>query len=755
MGKQIPISKTFTVAGKEYTLETGKLASLAHGSVMLRHGNTMLLATVVSDKTAKEGQSFFPLSVDYREKFAAAGRIPGNFFKREGRISDYEVLVSRLVDRAIRPLFPDHYRHETQVNVILFSGEKEVLPDALAGLAASAAFAVSDIPFDGPIAEVRVAKVDGEYIVNPTRSENDRATLDIIVAATAKDILMVEGEAQECSEKEFVEAIKIAHAAIKEMCQAQLELRELVGGLGKREVAPASSNEELKAKIWSLGWEAVCEIASKGSSKTERKAALEAVDEKIKAALLEAFGEDFCSENASLISNYLHKLQKEAIRDVVLSKGVRLDGRKTTEIRPIWCEVDYLPAAHGSAVFTRGETQSITTATLGTKLDEAMIDNAMDLYFDKFYLHYNFPSFCTGETKPNRAPSRREVGHGNLARRSVEQMMPVGYPYTVRVVSDILESNGSSSMATVCAASLSLMDAGVPLKRQIAGIAMGLISDEKGRVAILSDILGDEDHLGDMDFKVTGTENGICGCQMDIKIDGMPYELLETALEQARQGRLHILGEMNKALDEPRPDLKPHAPRIVVIEIDSEYIGAVIGTGGKVIQGIQKETGTVVNLEEVGKKGIITIASPNLDGIERARSIIKAIVFEPEAGTVFTGKVVKIMPFGCFVEFAPGKDGLVHVSELAWHRVNSVEEEGITEGDMLEVQYLGLDEKNGKYRFSRKALLPKPEGYVEPAPRERGPRRDDDDDRGPRRGGFDRRDDRRGGGGGGGRGPRR
>lgn len=738
MGKQTPIRKEFEMAGRTYVIETGKLADLADGSVMIRTGNTMMLATICADKKAKEGQSFFPLTVEYREKFSSAGRIPGNFFRRETRPSDYEVLISRLIDRACRPLFPDNYMCDTQLFVTLYSAEPDVAPDMLAAFAASCALSVSDVPFDGPISEVRVVKLNGEYLVNPTKEQQKAADLDVIVAATMRDILMVEGEASECQEEELVEAIKIAHTHIKIMCQAQIELREICGK-AKRAVDVLEEDLELKEEIKTLAKKKIYDIASAGSSKSERKEAFAKVDEETKAALLEKHGEESMAGKTAIVGRYLSKLNKETIREMMIADKKRLDGRKLDEIRPIWSEVDYLPSTHGSAIFSRGETQALASVTLGTKLDEAMNDQALALTFDRFLLHYNFPPFCTGEVKPSRGTSRREVGHGNLARRSLEMMMPENYPYTVRIISDVLESNGSSSMATVCAGSLALFDAGVPLGKAVSGIAMGLIADEKGNTAILSDILGDEDHLGDMDFKVTGTEKGICGCQMDIKIDGMPYELLIAALEQAKRGRLHILGQMNSTLNAPNEDLKPHAPRMVNLEVDSEYIGKIIGPGGKNIQGLQKETNTVITIEEVNNKGIVTISSANKENLDRAYNHIKIMTTEPEVGSVYEhAKVIKLMPFGAFVEFMPGKEGLVHVSEMKWERVNDPADV-VSEGDIIAVKYVGIDEKNGKMRLSMRALTDKPEGFVE-REREARPPRDNN--------GFGR--DNRGGGGGGG-----
>ena len=736
MGKQTPTRVSAQIAGQELILESGKLAALADGSVMLRVGDTMLLATAVSASEASPSASFFPLSVEYREKFAAAGRIPGNFFRREAKPSDYEVLVCRLVDRVIRPLFPDGYYHETQIFVTLLSGSAEVPTDALAATAASAALMASNIPFEGgPIAEVRVARIGGEFVINPTRTALATADMDFIIGGSLDSIVMVEGEAQECSEADMLEAIRVAHEAIKQQCQLQLELRKALGIEANRPVVQTEINAELKAFVenhCSQGIETVC---LGGLSKAERKAGFKAVEESLKAAALEKYGEEWLLTEAKTLSEYFHTCTRDVVRKTMLAKRVRLDGRQSDEIRNIWSEIDYLPTTHGSALFTRGETQSLTTVTLGSKLDEMMVDTAMELSFDKFFLHYNFPPFSTNEAKPVRGISRREVGHGNLARRSVARVLPKNYPYTVRIVSDILESNGSSSMATVCAASLALMDAGVPISSAVSGIAMGLITDNQGSYMVLSDILGDEDHLGDMDFKVTGTDKGICACQMDIKIDGLDYDMLAQALEQARRGRLHILGEMNKTISQARAELKPHTPRIVKHEIPSDTIGAVIGTGGKIIQALQARTGTTINIEESDGRGIVTIMGKP-DKVEAALTMIRGIVEDPEVGAEFDAKVVKIMAFGAFVEFLPGKEGLVHVSELAWERVENVEDV-LKEGDMTRIVYLGVDERNGKHRLSRKALLPKPEGFVERPPRAPRPPRDDDR----------RNDDRRNGGG--------
>lgn len=753
MGLQTPISTSFNLPdGRTVTLETGKLASLADGSVLVKMGNTMLLATVVSAKEPKEGQGFFPLSVDYQEKFAAAGRIPGNFFRRETRLSDSEILISRLVDRAIRPLFPSGYMNETQVILTLISGDKDVYPDVFAGLAASAALAVSDIQFAGPISEVRVARIDGQFVVNPSVTDCARADLDIIVAATLADVMMVEGEAKECSEKDLVEAIKVGHEAIKVQCQAQLTLAQLVGEKAtvKRELPEQPADEELQAYIEKLCKDEMYQVAKGALSKQARSTQFKAIKEKLKETILAEKGEEYLAEKKELFQKYWEKLNKKVVRDMVLNDRVRLDGRGLSDIRHIWTEVDYLPSAHGSALFTRGETQSLTSLTLGTKTDEAMIDNALNFHFDRFILHYNFPAFSVGEARPSRGPGRREVGHANLAARSLRQVMPEGLPYTVRIVSDILESNGSSSMATVCAGSMALMDGGINIKAPVAGIAMGMVS-EQGKHAILSDILGDEDAIGDMDFKITGTEKGITGCQMDIKVDGLPYEVLEQALEQARHGRKHILDKMAETIAAPRADYKPHAPRIVELIIDKSYIGAVIGPGGKIIQEMQESTGTSINIEEKDGKGIISIASSDKASIDKAVARIRAITFTPEVGGVFDAVVKTVMPYGVFVDFS-GKSGLLHVSEMSYSRIDNVEEH-YKEGDEVKVKLIEIDEKTGKLRMSVKALQERPERSDD----DRGDDRRRDD-----RGGRDDRDDRRrddrggrdnrGGGGGGFRG---
>ena len=709
MGQQIPISTSFDLPdGRTVTIETGKLATQADGSVVVRVGNTMLFCSVVSAKETREGQSFFPLSVDYQEKFAAAGRIPGNFFRRETKLSDYEVLTSRLVDRAIRPLFPDGYMKDTQVIINLISGEQDVLPDAFTALAASAALAVSDIPFGGPISEVRVARIDGEYVVNPGRETLKSADLDIIVAATLDNVMMVEGEAKECAEKDLIEAIQLGHEAIKVQCNAQLELAQKVGekALNKRAQEVTEEDEELMATVTELTKDKILEVARAGLSKHERKDRFSAIKDELVETLTEQKGEEYMEENGGTAKEYYEKLKKKTIRTMVLEEEIRLDGRKFDEVRHIWTEIDYLPSAHGSAVFTRGETQAITSLTLGTKQDQLMVDNALLQSYSNFILHYNFPAFSVGEIKPMRGPGRREVGHANLAARSLKQVLPEELPYTIRIVSDILESNGSSSMATVCAGSLALMDSGLKIKAPVSGIAMGMISDGE-KFAILSDILGDEDALGDMDFKVTGTVNGITACQMDIKIDGLPYEMLEKALNQAKDGRLHILNEMDKTIAEPREDLKPHAPRVVELLIDKSFIGAVIGPGGKVIQEIQAETGTNIDISEVDDHGVVNIASSDKNSIEAALERIRRITFTPSVGDVYDAKVKTVMPYGVFVDFM-GKSGLLHVSEISHSRIDKVEDV-FQEGDDVRVKLIGVDKKTGKLRLSRKALMPRPE----------------------------------------------
>lgn len=703
------ITKTFPLEdGRTITLETGRLAKQADGSVVVKMGDTMLIATVVSAKEPKEGQDFFPLSVDYKEKYAATGKFPGGFFKREARPSEYEILIARLVDRALRPLFPDDYMNETQVLISLISGEKDTAPDALAALAASTALTLSDIPFNGPISEVRVAKINGEYKINPGFEEAKEAELDLIVAASIDNIMMVEGEMKEVSEDDMLEAIAKAHEAIKVQCQAQIELAERAGKDQKREFAETEDDEELKKDITEATYDKVYQVAKSFiANKHERSETFKQIREEYK----EKFTEEELEEKKDLIHRYFGEIHKKAVRSMILDDKVRLDGRKLDEIRDIWCEVDYLPSAHGSAIFTRGETQSMVTTTLGSKLDEQTIDGAVIEGTSTFMLHYNFPPFSTGEAKMMRGTSRREVGHGNLAMRALKNVLPdeVENPYTIRIVSDILESNGSSSMASVCGGTLSLMDAGVKIRKPVSGIAMGMISDaETGKYAILSDILGDEDHLGDMDFKVTGTEDGITACQMDIKVDGLSFEVLKEALEQARKGRLHILGEMAKTITEPREDYKPQVPRIEKMFVDKEFIGAIIGPGGKTIQELQKETDTTIIIEEEGDMGVIDIFSKDKESIERAKARIKGIVAVPEVGEVYNGKVKSIVPFGAFIEILPGKDGLLHISEIDWKHVKNAEEY-LNVGDMIDVKLIGIDQKTGKLKLSRKVLLKKPE----------------------------------------------
>ncbi|WP_199120811.1 polyribonucleotide nucleotidyltransferase [Pedobacter sp. ASV28] len=700
------IKKSFDLGdGRIVEIETGKLAKQADGSVVVKMGDTMLLATVVSTVGAKPGTDFLPLSVDYQEKYAATGRIPGGFLRREARLSDYEVLISRLVDRALRPMFPSDYHADTQVMISLISADKNIMPDCLAGLAASAALSVSDIPFNGPISEVRVAKIDGQLVINPYASDLERATLEFMVAGSANDIGMVEGECDEIQEEEMVEALKFAHEAIKKQCAVQVELTEATGKTVKREYNHEDHDEVLKERIYKETYDRVYAIAKSGLGKDERSAGFSAIINEI----LDAFPEETEDLTKALAKRYFHDVQYDAVRNLLLDEGIRLDGRVTTQIRPIWSEVGYLPAAHGSAVFTRGETQSLTSVTLGSKDDEQMIDGAFFNGYNKFLLHYNFPGFSTGEVRPNRGAGRREIGHGALAQRSLKKVLPQGAenPYTIRIVSDILESNGSSSMATVCAGTLALMDAGIKIKAPVSGIAMGLITDEKsGKYAILSDILGDEDHLGDMDFKVTGTEKGIVACQMDLKINGLSYEVLTKALLQAKDGRLHILNEMKKTISEPASDYKPHAPRIVSLTIEKEFIGAVIGPGGKIIQEMQRETGASISIEEVDNKGIVEIFADNKAAIDAAVSRIRAIAAKPEIGEIYQGKVKSIMPFGAFVEVMPGKDGLLHISEISWERLETMD--GVLkEGDKIEVKLLDID-KQGKMKLSRKVLLPRP-----------------------------------------------
>lgn len=746
-----PVKKTIKLNdGREITIETGKLAKQADGAVEVRMGNTMLLATVCSAQDANEGVDFMPLTVEYKEKYSSIGRYPGGFLKREGRASDYEILTSRLVDRVLRPLFPSNYHAETFVNVTLFSADENEAPDALAGIAASAALMCSDIPFEGPISEVRVARVDGEWVINPNFEQIEKADIELMVGATYDNIMMVEGEMNEVSEAELLEALKVAHDEIKKHCVAQIELMKEAGKETKREYNHEINDEDLRKDVEEKCYAKAYEIAKAGNAdKHWRADSFKAiVDEYIEnlPEMTEEQLEKYTPEQrVSMVKRYYHDVEKEAMRRCVLDEGVRLDGRKTTEIRPIWCEIDYLPGPHGAAIFTRGETQALVTATLGTTLDEKIVDDVLNQSKERFLLHYNFPPFSTGEAKAQRGVGRREVGHGNLAHRALKRMFPEDFPYTCRIVSDILESNGSSSMATVCGGTLALLDAGVKMKRPVAGVAMGLISDKGAtKYAVLSDILGDEDHLGDMDFKVTGTEKGITATQMDIKCDGLSYEILEKALEQARQGRMHILNIIHDIIPEAREDYKPHVPRIVTIEIPKDLIGAVIGPQGKVIQGIQEETGTTISIEEDEKRGIgkVEIASKEKAGIEEALAKIKAIVAQPEEGEVYDGTVRSILDFGAFVEFMPGRDGLLHISEISWDRVDTMENSGIKEGDQVKVKLIEIDKKTGKYRLSMKALKEKPEGYVEREPR---PRREGGDNRqrrdgngGPRKDGGDR-----------------
>ena len=708
------VTKTITLGdGRTISIETGKLAKQADGSVMVRMGNTMLLATVCSAKDAAPGTDFMPLSVDYKEKFASFGRFPGGFLRREGRASDYEILVSRLVDRALRPLFPDDFHAETFVTVTLFSSDGVDIPDALAGLAASAALAVSDVPFNGPISECRVARIDGKFVVNPTFAQLVDADMEIMVAATIDNIMMVEGEMKEVSEADLLNAMKVAHEAIKVQCQMQLELMEAVGKTVKRTYNHEENDEDLKKDVWAKTYDKVYVLATAcNADKHSRSENFEAV----KNEYIDAMDTEEAAAKKALVSKYYHQVEKEAMRRSILDEGKRLDGRKTTEIRHIWSEVDYLPGAHGSAVFTRGETQSLTTVTLGTKMDEKLVDEALIRGKERFLLHYNFPPFSTGEARASRGVGRREVGHGNLALRALKNMIPDNYPYVIRVVSDILESNGSSSMATVCAGTLALMDAGVAIAKPVSGIAMGLISENKGKnFAVLSDILGDEDHLGDMDFKVTGTKDGITATQMDIKVDGLSFEILEKALSQAKEGRMHILGKIQETLAAPREDMKPNAPRIIVMFIPKEMIGAIIGPGGKIIQNMQAETGANITIEEIGDQGRVEIAANNKTAIDAAIAKIKGIVAIPEVGETYPSKVKSVMPYGAFVEFMPGKEGLLHISEIDWKRIETMDQSGIKEGDVIDVKLLDIDPKTGKFKLSRKALMPRPPREEKPA----------------------------------------
>ena len=749
------IKKTIALSdGRTIEIETGKLAKQADGSAVVKMGGTMLLATVTAAKEVKEGTDFLPLQVDYREKYYAAGRFPGGFLKRESRPDDYEILISRLVDRPIRPLWPADFHLEVFVNVSLISAEKDIQPDALAGLAASAALAASDLPFQGPISEVRVARIDGQFVINPGFKDTERADLELMVAATEENIMMVEGEMKEVSEHDMLEAIKFAHEEIKRHCRVQKELmHELGTDVNKRDYPHDVEDEELQKAVHAACYQRCYETAKAALPKHERADAFDA----IKADFLATIPEEELEEKTPLVERYYHDVEKEAMRNLILDEGKRLDGRACNEVRPIWCEVDYLPCAHGSAIFTRGETQSLASVTLGTKLDMKEQDEVLIQDDQQFVLHYNFPPFATGEAKPQRATGRREIGHGNLAMRALKAVMPFApeNPYAVRVVSDILESNGSSSMASVCGGCLALMDAGVKIRKPVAGVAMGLITDAErpnDRYAILTDILGDEDHLGDMDFKVTGTKDGITATQMDIKVDGLSYEVLEKALEQARQGRMHIMGEMLKVLPEPRADYKPFVPRIVQLRIAAEFIGAVIGKGGETIQKIQKETGTVINIDEEPipgtnmTEGVVDIASDNAENMQKAIDWIKGICAVPEVGQVYHGKVVSILEFGAFIEIMPGKEGLLHVSEIAWTKTEKVEDV-LAVGDEVDVKLLEYDPKAGKMRLSMRALTEKPEGYVEPERRPRGPRRDGKDGKegGRREGGRDRGPRREGG----------
>ncbi|MGC6438531.1 MAG: polyribonucleotide nucleotidyltransferase [Flavobacteriaceae bacterium] len=704
--------------GREISIETGKLAKQAHGSVVVQSGKCMLLCTVVSNYKASD-VDFLPLTVDYREKFAAAGRYPGGFFKREARPSDGEILTMRLVDRVLRPLFPKDYHSETQVMIQLMSHDENVMPDAMAGLAASAAIQLSDFPFECAISEVRVARVNGEFIINPTRAQLAESDIDMMIGASADSVMMVEGEMDEISEEEMTEAIKFAHEAIKVQCAAQERLAEAFGKKEVREYEPEREDADLQQKIHDMTYDKVYAIAKAGSAKHERSAAFGEIKEEIIAS----FSEEEQEEYGNLISKYFYKAEKAAVRDLTLNEGLRLDGRRTDEIRPIWCEVNYLPSTHGSSIFTRGETQALATVTLGTSRDANQIDMPSHEGEERFYLHYNFPPFSTGEARPIRGTSRREIGHGNLAQRALKGMVPEDCPYTVRVVSEVLESNGSSSMATVCSGTMALMDAGVQLKKPVSGIAMGLISDaETGKYAVLSDILGDEDHLGDMDFKVTGTTDGITACQMDIKVKGLSYEILVNALNQARDGRLHILEKLTDTIAAPAEDVKPHAPKMVTRIIPNEFIGALIGPGGKVIQELQKETETtiVINEDPVTEEGIVEILGTNQEGIDGVLSKIDALMFKPEVGSIYEVKVIKMLDFGAVVEYteAPGNEVLLHVSELAWERTENVSDV-VNMGDIFDVKYFGIDSRTRKEKVSRKAILPKPEGFVERPPRDR------------------------------------
>ena len=709
--------------GRTITIETGKVAKQADGSVMLRMNNTVLLATVCAAKDAVPGTDFMPLQVDYREQYAAAGRFPGGFTKREGKPGDNEILTSRLVDRVLRPLFPSNYHAEVYVNIMLLSADGVDQPDALAGFAASAALACSDIPFECPISEVRVARINGEYVINPTFEEMKHADMDIMVGASAENIMMVEGEMKEVSEQDLLGALKAAMEAIKPMCDLQVELSKELGKDVKREYDHEINDEELREQVNKELYQKAYEVTKQALDKSARQEAFDQILEQFKEEYNAAhadMSEDELEEKAALMARYYHDVMRDAMRRCILDEGIRLDGRKTDQIRPIWCETEPLPMPHGSSLFTRGETQSITTCTLGTKLDEKLVDDVLDKSYMRFLLHYNFPPFCTGEAKAQRSVGRREIGHGHLAWRALKDQIPADFPYTVRLVSQILESNGSSSMATVCAGTMALMDAGVPMKKPVSGIAMGLIKNPgEDKYAVLSDILGDEDHLGDMDFKTTGTRDGLTATQMDIKCDGLSFDILEKALMQAKAGREHILGKITECIAEPRAELKPHVPRIEAFDIPKEFIGAVIGPGGKIIQQIQEETGSVITIDEVDGVGKVQISAPNGESIKGAIKKIRAIVAIPEVGEVYEGTVRSIMPYGCFVEIMPGKDGLLHISEIDWKRLETVEDAGLKEGDKITVKLMEIDQKTGKYKLSHKVLIPKPEGYIE---RERRPR---------------------------------
>ena len=718
------ITKTVSLPdGRTISIETGKVAKQADGSVMLRMGNTVLLATVCAAKDAVPGTDFMPLQVDYRELYASAGRFPGGFTKREGKPSDNEILTSRLVDRVLRPLFPSNYHAEVYVNILLFSADGVDQPDALAGFAASAALACSDIPFECPISEVRVARVNGEYVIDPTFEQMKEADMDLMVGASAENIMMVEGEMKEVSEQDLLGALKAAMDAIRPMCELQTELSKELGKDVKREYCHEVNDEELREQIAKELYQPAYDVTKQALEKQARAEAFEKIITDFKEAYAAAhtdLSEDELAEKNELMDRYYHDVERDAMRRCILDEGIRLDGRKTTEIRPIWCETSPLPMPHGSAIFTRGETQSLTTCTLGTKLDEKLVDDVLDRSYMRFLLHYNFPPFCTGEAKAQRSVGRREIGHGHLAWRALKDQIPEDFPYTVRIVSEILESNGSSSMATVCAGTLAMMDAGVPMKKPVSGIAMGLIKNPgEDKYAVLSDILGDEDHLGDMDFKTTGTKDGLTATQMDIKCDGLSFDILEKALMQAKAGREHILGKITETIAEPRAELKPHVPRIVAFDIPKEFIGAVIGPGGKIIQQMQEDTGATITIDEVDGVGKVQVSAPDKESIEAAVSKIKAIVAIPEVGEVYEGTVRSIMPYGCFVEIMPGKDGLLHISEIEWKRLETVEDAGIKEGDKIKVKLMEIDPKTGKYKLSHRVLEPKPEGYVD---RERRPR---------------------------------